>query len=170
MNLLRMIPDLILLGVIYYKLIFLNCRNQRSVLFRRTLLFMYLCVILYFTMMPVIAAIPQRFADSGFNYNFVLFVDWQMGRGAFRFETYANVLLFVPYGFLLYLCTDLSFWKAVFVGFLTSFLIEFFQPLVSSLRICDISDLITNTTGTLAGVLCAQIVSFFVRKRGTMKQ
>ena len=75
-----MIPDLIPLGVIYYKLIFLNCRNQRSVLFRRTLLFMYLCVILYFTMMPVIAAIPQRFADSGFNYNFVLFVDWQMGR------------------------------------------------------------------------------------------
>ena len=157
-SLFEYMPDLIVFGLIYFRFLYPKWKNDRSVLIRRTFIMLYLLVILQFTLLPALANLPSRFSESGFNYNFTPFIDWAEGRGNYRFETFANVLLFVPYGFLLRSCGDMKLSKAVLTGFLTSFAIEFAQPLLSSFRICDISDVITNTAGTLIGALAAHII------------
>lgn len=65
-----------------------------------------------------------------------------------------NCLLFVPYGFFVAIlkrksCT--SWWKLTFVGFITSFMIEFIQAFTG--RLPESDDLIANTVGFLIGVL-----------------
>ena len=130
---------------------------------------MYLCVILYFTMMPVIAAIPQRFADSGFNYNFIPFVDWQIGRGAFRFETYANVLLFVPIGYLWQaLDRKPAFWRTLGLGTGISLLAELLQLFLHR-GLFELDDLVHNVLGTALGALLC-LAAEKLRRQGKMQE
>lgn len=74
-------------------------------------------------------------------------------------NTVLNIVLFVPFGFLLpTLWKDfVSIKRTTFAGFFFSLFIEIFQ--IATYRTTDIDDLITNTVGTLVGycifkVLC----------------
>lgn len=72
-----------------------------------------------------------------------------------------NVILFVPWGFLLRLKRgEDSFFKSVFmtalIGFLTSFTIECFQ-LVTKRGVFEITDLVTNVSGTVIGAVMASV-------------
>lgn len=64
-----------------------------------------------------------------------------------------NVLLFIPFGFLLPLLWERyrPFWKTIFFGFLFSLAIELSQ--LFNRRVSDIDDLLMNTIGTFAGWL-----------------
>ena len=64
-----------------------------------------------------------------------------------------NIMLFIPFGFLLPLLWERyrPFWKTVFCGFLLSLVIELSQ--LFNRRITDIDDLLMNTLGTFAGWL-----------------
>lgn len=64
-----------------------------------------------------------------------------------------NILLFIPFGFLLPLLWGRyrPFWKTISCGFLLSLAIEFSQ--LFSRRISDIDDLLMNTLGAFAGWL-----------------
>lgn len=73
-----------------------------------------------------------------------------------------NVMLFVPWGFLLRLKRQddghlKAFIMTTLTGFLTSFTIEFFQ-LATKRGIFEVTDLVTNVTGTIIGAICACIV------------
>ncbi|WP_022779635.1 VanZ family protein [Butyrivibrio sp. AE3009] len=73
-----------------------------------------------------------------------------------------NVILFVPWGFLLRLKRPgdkqiKAFLMVTITGFLTSFTIEFFQ-LVTKRGIFEITDLVTNVSGTMIGAVIASIV------------
>ncbi len=64
------------------------------------------------------------------------------------FGLYLNVLLFVPFGFLLHLPPR----RAIIIGFLFSFAIEIIQ-LVTRLGMFETDDLMTNTLGTWIGTV-----------------
>ena len=71
-----------------------------------------------------------------------------------------NCFLFVPYGFLVYFVfkkCNLSWVKAVLIGFFSSFFIEIFQSFIG--RLPENDDLIINTVGFLVGFLIAQGIS-----------
>lgn len=67
-----------------------------------------------------------------------------------------NCLLFVPYGFLVTILkhrSKISWWKLFFIGFGTSFMIEFMQAFTG--RLPEVDDLIANTAGFVAGAVIA---------------
>ncbi len=69
-----------------------------------------------------------------------------------------NILLFVPYGYLLSsLFTRLHGWQVVMTGFLFSLLIEMAQ-LITRLGYADVDDLINNTIGTAVGCLLHSVI------------
>ena len=86
-----------------------------------------------------------------------------------------NCLLFVPYGFLVFILFDrkkkASWKKAILIGFCSSLFIEVFQSFTG--RLPEIDDLIANTAGFLVGYLVAQ--GFFelyrkeTRKNGVIR-
>lgn len=99
-----------------------------------------------------------RYIRFDLNFNFIpfryMFSDFT--------NSFLNVLLFVPLGFLLPVL-----WKnfkkihrTVLFGFCTSFLIEVLQ--IFTFRATDINDLMTNTFGTLLGWCAARILLEFV--------
>ena len=73
-----------------------------------------------------------------------------------------NVILFVPWGFLLRLKRPgdghiKAFIMTALTGFLTSFTIEFFQ-LATKRGIFEVTDLVTNVSGTMIGAVAAAII------------
>lgn len=85
-----------------------------------------------------------------------------------------NCLLFVPYGFLAAVLkrrSNTPWWKLLFLGFFTSFMIELIQAFTG--RLPEWDDLIANTAGFLAGLLIArgilQLRQKELRKKGLLK-
>ena len=63
-----------------------------------------------------------------------------------------NIMMFVPFGFLLPLVSKKfhAFWKTYLAGFLFTFLIEMTQ-LLFHLGICELDDFMNNTVGAMIG-------------------
>ncbi len=84
-----------------------------------------------------------------------------------------NVMLFIPYGFLVPLAfpsSKLNWKRALLIGFCSTLCIEVLQ--VFSGRLCEVDDLIANTCGFLIGFLIYQafkeIGSKELRKKGIL--
>ena len=123
----------------------------RDVLLVNTLLYIYLSFVLYFTLMPIIAALPFLLNHPYKPMNLVPFIDVTMGRGDFLRQIVLNVIMTVPFGFLFPLTRNRTaqFGRTVFFCFLMSLGIELLQPF--SDRNSDITDLITNVIGGVLG-------------------
>ena len=66
---------------------------------------------------------------------------------------YLNILMFVPFGFLVFtIRSGCAAWKIILAGFCISLLIELIQ-LTTHLGIFEMDDLITNTLGTWIGTV-----------------
>ena len=78
-------------------------------------------------------------------------------------EVLLNVLLFFPFGVYLKML-DILPRRAVLTGFLFSFTMEFCQ-FAFALGACDITDLITNTAGTAAGILLYHLALILFKDR-----
>ena len=74
---------------------------------------------------------------------------------------YENLLLFVPFGILLYLLADLfrHAWVMFLVGFLCSLAIEVVQ-LVTGLGCFILDDILTNVTGMMAAYLVCRLLDW----------
>lgn len=118
-----------------------------------TLFYLYLSFVLYFTLMPVITALPFVLNHPYQPMNLVPFVDVLAGRGDFVRQIVLNVIMTMPFGFLFPLtrCGAAEFGRTVFFCFLMSLGIEVLQPLINGFRSSDITDLITNTIGGMCG-------------------
>jgi glycopeptide antibiotics resistance protein len=68
-----------------------------------------------------------------------------------------NVLLFVPFGFFLYLLTRKEFFTTI-MACITSILIEVMQYVLPIGRVTNIDDVILNTIGGIIGMLIGVIV------------
>ena len=76
-----------------------------------------------------------------------------------------NIMMFVPFGFLLPLVSKKfqAFWKTYLAGFLFTFLIEMTQ-LLFHLGICELDDFMNNTVGAMIGYGFYRLCVFIVKK------
>lgn len=74
-----------------------------------------------------------------------------------RIEFSANVLLFVPLGWLLSILLPRSRYLVLPIGLLTTITIETVQASLLPRRTYDVSDLIANTAGVCIGLILAAI-------------
>ena len=140
----------------------------RDSLLVNTLMYAYLSLVLYFTMMPVAASIPFMLDHPYKPMNLVPFIDVSLRRGDFFRQVFLNVIMTLPFGFLFPLTRNkrASFGVTVFFCFLMSLSIELLQPFFD--RSSDITDLITNVTGGALGYglyVVFKPVSFWVLER-----
>jgi glycopeptide antibiotics resistance protein len=83
--------------------------------------------------------------------NMIPFDDYFSGRGDAVRQIVLNVIMMVPFGFLLPLVRKQNVLFSLLWTFLFSLGIELTQPLINGFRTADITDLITNTMGGLLG-------------------
>ena len=144
--------DVAVLMFLYAFVFFRRWRSQgRDRLLVNTLMYAYLSLVLYFTMMPVVASIPFMLDHPYTPMNLVPFIDVSLGRGDFFRQVLLNVIMTMPFGFLFPLTRDrrARFGATVFSCFLLSLGIELLQPFFD--RSSDVTDLITNVTGGALG-------------------
>ena len=144
--------DVAVLMFLYAFVFFRRWRPQgRDRLLVNTLMYAYLSLVLYFTMMPVVVSIPSMLDHPYTPMNLVPFIDVSLGRGDFFRQVLLNVIMTMPFGFLFPLTRDrrARFGATVFSCFLLSLGIELLQPFFD--RSSDVTDLITNVTGGALG-------------------
>lgn len=150
--LIKYLIDFIVLVFLYAFVFFKKWRTQgRDSLLVNTLMYVYLSLVLYFTMMPVVASIPFMLDHPYKPMNLVPFIDVSLGRGDFFRQVYLNIIMTLPFGFLFPLTRDkrAKFGITVLSCFLMSLGIELLQPFFD--RSADITDLITNVIGGVLG-------------------
>lgn len=81
-------------------------------------------------------------------------------------EIIENILIFIPLGLLLKMKV-LSPKKIFLLGFLLSFTYEFLQY-IFSIGVSDITDIITNTIGSILGSLTYSILSHFIHNKSKL--
>ena len=144
--------DFTALALLYALVFFRKWKVRgKDILLVNTLLYIYLSFVLYFTLMPVITALPFVFNHRYKPMNLVPFIDVSMGRGDFSRQVVLNMIMTVPFGFLFPLTRNRTakLGRTVFFCFLMSLAIEILQPFFN--RSSDVTDLITNVTGGRLG-------------------
>lgn len=114
-------------------------------------LYCSICLIILMTLSPVLSGLRMLFTDHIHNYNFIPFIDLIRHYGHPWYEIFGNILLFIPFGYLWQQKKKGKVWKTILAGFLLSFAMEFIQPLISTWRTFDVTDIITNTAGAAIG-------------------
>ena len=82
---------------------------------------------------------------------------WSYHIPELRAEIILNYILFIPFGFLLAMCTDRHLWTVAAAGFILSASVETAQ-LVFGIGLFEFDDMIGNTAGTVFGLLAAGVV------------
>ena len=144
--------DFAVLVLLYFFIFFKNWRiKSRDRLLINTLMYVYLSLVLFFTMMPVITSIPFILNHPYKPMNPIPFIDVSLRRGDFFRQVGLNVIMTIPFGFLFPLTGNkrVKFGVTVFFCFLMSLGIELLQPFFN--RSSDITDLITNVVGGVLG-------------------
>lgn len=148
--------DITVLALLYIFVLFRKWRAKgKDVLLVNTLMYVYLSSVLYFTLMPVITSLPFILNHPYRLMNMTPFVDVLSGRGDFVRQVLLNVIMTVPFGFLFPMTRKphAGFGKTILFCFIMSLGIELLQPLLNGFRSADITDLITNTIGGVAGYI-----------------
>ena len=160
--------DFAVLAFIYYFCLFRKRKRASKEIFTiKTLMYIYLSFVLYFTLMPVIANLPFIFGHSYKPMNLHPFKDIIYGYGDALKQVILNVIMTIPFGILcpmLYKQKRFIFIKTFFATFFLSLFIELIQPIIST-RTPDITDIITNTTGGVIGVLIYFLFKVLITKK-----
>lgn len=169
------IPLGIILFIIYEILLiaikkrqFRNLKNDIVTIVSELLLFIYLCTILWIT-----GIIGREYTFEFSVSSLETFLSIPFYGSSIKMVA-LNCLLFVPYGFLVFILSrksPFSFAKIVLIGFSTSLFIEVFQAFTG--RLPEIDDIIANTTGFVVGYVVAngmyQVKDIKMRKQGIIK-
>lgn len=150
--LIKYFMDFTVLVLLYAFVFFRKWRTRgRASLLVNTLMYAYLSLVLYFTMMPVVASIPFMLNHPYKPMNLIPFIDVSLRRGDFFRQVLLNIIMTLPFGFLFPLTRGGrgKFVVTVFFCFLMSLGIELLQPFFG--RSSDITDLITNVIGGALG-------------------
>lgn len=146
--------DFAALAAIYFLVFYKKWKQKgKEVLFLNTVMYIYLSFVLYFTLMPIITSLPFIFNHPYVPMNLEPFIDVVHSRGDFARQIILNIIMTIPFGFLLPLTQKVNLLKVILYTFLLSLGIELTQPLLSNLRLSDITDLITNVSGGVLGYI-----------------
>lgn len=162
----KIVVDFIVLIILYIFVFLKKWKKQgKDKLVIKTLMYIYISFVLFFTLMPIIASLPHIFDHSYVFMNMNLFSDVFGGRGDFVRQVLLNVIMTIPFGFLLPLTNKkYNFIKVVLYTFLFSLCIELLQPLINGVRSSDITDLVTNTCGGIIGYIFYLIFKPLIHK------
>lgn len=153
------LPDFVVLAAIYFICFFRKWRTMGHLrLFLRTVFYCYLCMVFYFTLMPILASIPNLYLYPRGTVNLSPFIDIVEGHLNAETEIWLNILMMIPFGFLYPLISQRSSMSIISAGFITSLTIECIQPFLNPYRAADITDLITNTIGTVIGYILYRLL------------
>jgi non-lysosomal glucosylceramidase len=145
-RILKIALDFILLIVAYFRFCYKPWRaNGRKTLVVNTLMYVYLSLVLFVTLMPVVASLPGIFNHPYKPMQMIPFDDLIHKRGDALRQILLNTVMTIPFGFLLPLVKKQSIFTCILWTFLFSLAIELLQPLLNGLRSADVTDLITNT-------------------------
>lgn len=148
--------DFVVLFILYIFIFYKRWKVKgKDILFINTIMYIYLSFVLYFTLMPIITSLPFVFNHSYVPMNIVPFIDVSTGRGDFIRQVVLNIVMTIPFGFLLPLIKNkkINLMKIVLYTFLLSLGIEILQPLINDFRSSDITDLVTNILGGIIGYI-----------------
>ncbi|WP_312701216.1 VanZ family protein [Sedimentibacter sp.] len=146
--------DIIVLLTIYCFFFFRKWKSEgRDVLLVNTILYVYVSMVIFVTLMPVIVSLPFIFDHPYIPMNMLAFDDYFAGRIYAEQQIFLNVLLMIPFGFLLPIVKKRNIFSCTLLTFLFSLTIELSQPLINGFRASDVTDLITNTVGGIIGYL-----------------
>ena len=96
------IIDFIVLILLYVFILYKKWKVKgKDVLLVNTTMYIYLSFVLYFTLMPIITALPFIFNHPYDSMNLVPFIDVLNGRGDFIRQVGLNVIMTIPFGFLM---------------------------------------------------------------------
>ena len=97
----KILLDFTALALIYFSFFYPHWKSQnRDILFTRTLMYIYLTFVLYFTLMPILTSLPFIFNHPYTPMNLVPFIDVSLGRGDFFRQVFLNIVMTLPFGFL----------------------------------------------------------------------
>lgn len=148
--------------IAFYFLLFRKkwAKKGKDVLFINTVMFIYLSFVIYFTLMPLITTLPHALNCLIFDrqyppMNLTPFVDVLYSRGDFTRQITLNIIMTIPFGFLLPLVRSQnpSLLKTILYTLLLSFSIETLQLFLRNGRSSDITDIITNVIGGIIGYI-----------------
>lgn len=148
--------DFIVLIIIYFLKFYKKWKEKgKDILLVNTIMYIYLSFVLYFTLMPIITSLLFIFNHPYDSMNFVPFIDVLNNRGDFFRQVVLNVIMTIPFGFLVPLVKNenVKLLKIIIYTFLLSLSIELLQPLINGSRSADITDLITNVIGGIIGYI-----------------
>lgn len=153
-NYIKYLIDIIVIITIYYLFFFKNWKAKgKDVLLVNTIFYVYVSMVIFVTLMPVIVSLPFVFNHPYIPMNMKAFDDYFACRAFAVEQIFLNVLLMMPFGFLLPIVKKHNIFSCTLLTFLFSLTIELLQPLINGFRASDITDLITNTAGGIIGYL-----------------
>jgi len=150
----KVVIDFLCLALLYILVFFKRWKAKgKSKLLISTLMFIYISLVLYVTLMPIIVSLPFIFDHPYTPMNLIPFDDYFSERGDTICQILLNVIMMMPFGFLLPVVKKQTILSCLVWTFLFSLGIEVLQPLINGFRSADITDLITNTFGGFLGYL-----------------
>ncbi len=151
-NITQYLPDAAVLAALLLLLLPRWRRQSRRRMAVNMVFYLYMVGVLWVTVLPVLSMLGIHHPYQPM----VLepFRDLRLGYGNAVRQLLLNVLMTIPFGFLWPLVRRRNgLFRAVGAAFLLSLCIELLQPLLPTARTADITDLICNTAGGLAGYL-----------------
>ena len=160
---LRLAPDLLMALLLW--LLLLPRWRQRGArhAVMCTIFYLYLCGVAYFTLMPVLSALPEIGRHPYRPMHMEPFDDYLLGHRDAERQLVLNVVMMIPFGFLLPTLKRRGFWCCLGWTLVVTLSIELMQPLLSAARRSDITDVITNTRGGVVGYLLYLPLRRFLR-------
>lgn len=99
--LIKYLIDAAALALLYAFVLFPRWRTRgRDILLVNTLMYAYLSLVLYVTLMPVITSVPFILDHPYQPMNLTPFIDVSMGRGDSLRQVVLNLVMTMPFGFL----------------------------------------------------------------------
>ncbi|HHT38580.1 MAG TPA: VanZ family protein [Mollicutes bacterium] len=164
-NNMKVIIDFVVFSILYKVFFFNRWRTKgKAKLVVNTLMYIYISLVLYVTLMPIVISLPFIFNHPYVSMNMIPFDDYFSGRGDAVRQIILNVIMMLPFGFLLPLVKKQNLLSCLFWTFLFSLAIELTQPMINGFRAADITDLITNTIGGLLGYLLYLVFKPLINK------
>ncbi|WP_281532234.1 VanZ family protein [Anaerocolumna aminovalerica] len=162
--------DIVCLILIYFTCFLPRWKKDKKSLFLKSILYIYISFVLYFTLIPFIIPIPYiNFNISSVNLNLVPFNDILHGYGGSIRELVLNIVMMLPFGIMIPFIYKKNFFSTVKYTLGFSLIIEFLQIFsYGGLRSFDTTDLISNTIGGIVGywlyLLFYPLATFVINK------
>ncbi|BAL01636.1 hypothetical protein OBV_44370 [Oscillibacter valericigenes Sjm18-20] len=150
----KYLVDIIAMIAIYIAVLYKKWKIKgRDTLLVNTLMYVYIGLVLYVTLMPIITSIPFILNYPYRPISLLPFDDYFHGRGDTVRQIVLNMVMMIPFGFLLPIVKKQDIFTCIARTLMFSLSIELLQPLINGFRSADITDVITNTVGGIIGYL-----------------